>query len=125
MVDHAGVGIALVQQRRIIRCNQQFADIFGHAEASQMAGHGTQALYPDEDSFHALGKAAYPVMAQGVPYKTEWPQKRRDGRVFWAHLTGTLIDPDDVARGRSGSSTTSMPRRPPRRPCWRPGASRT
>ena len=99
VVDHAGVGIVLVQQRRIVRCNQRFADIFGHAEPSAMDGQGTHTLYADEASFQALGKAAYPVMALGLPYKTEWQQKRRDGRVFWAHLTGTLIDPADTARG--------------------------
>ena len=99
VVDHAGVGIVLVQQRRIVRCNQRFAEIFGHASPEVIEGLGTEALYPDEASFHALGKAAYPVMAQGAPFKTEWLQKRRSGHVFWAHLTGTLIDPADTARG--------------------------
>ena len=99
VLDHAGVGIALIQQRRIVRCNQHFAQVYGYADAVQAQGISTLALYPDAAGFHALGEAAYPVMARGQPYKAEVLQRRADGSSFWAHLTGTLIDPADTARG--------------------------
>lgn len=44
VVDHAGVGIVLVQQRRIVRCNQRFADIFGHAEPSAMGARSLRRV---------------------------------------------------------------------------------
>ena len=99
VLDHAGVGIALIQQRRIVRCNQFFAQIYGHDDAAQVEGLDTRTIHPDEAAFRALGEAAYPVMAQGLPYKAELRQRRRDGRLFWAHVTGTLVDPADTARG--------------------------
>lgn len=99
VLDHIGVGIAQVRERRIMRCNQRFAQIFGRTQAAQMHGLLTRSLYDDETAFHALVAAAYPVMAQAQPYKTELRLKRHDGSLFWAHLTGTLVDPADSARG--------------------------
>ena len=98
-LDHAGVGIALVRQRKVVSCNQRFADIFDHADAAAMVGVSTVTLYIDEADYHDLGVAAYPVMAGGQPYRAEHLMVRRGGVPFWAHLTGTLIDPADTQRG--------------------------
>ena len=98
-LDHAGVGIALVRQRQVVSCNQRFADIFDHADAAAMVGVSTVTLYIDEADYHDLGVAAYPVMAGGQPYRAEHLMVRRGGVPFWAHLTGTLIDPADTQRG--------------------------
>ena len=34
VMDHAGVGIALIKQRTVVSCNQQFADIYGFSDPS-------------------------------------------------------------------------------------------
>jgi diguanylate cyclase (GGDEF)-like protein/PAS domain S-box-containing protein len=99
VLDHAGVGIALVQQRRIVRCNAPFAHMYGHADAAAVEGLPSRRIYVDDESFHRLGADAYPVMARGLPYTTEMQQQRVDGSTFWARLTGTLIDPADTQRG--------------------------
>ena len=98
-LDHAGVGIALVRQRRVVSCNQRFAEIFDHADAAAMVGVSTVTMYVDDADYHDLGVAAYPVMASGQPYRAEHLMVRRGGVPFWAHLTGTLIDPSDTLRG--------------------------
>lgn len=99
VLDSAGVGIVFIKQRLVIRCNQRFAQIFGYAEAADILGSASLSLYPDEASFHALGEAAYPAMVQGLAYKSETLMKRRDGPLFWAHLTGKLVNPADTAEG--------------------------
>jgi diguanylate cyclase (GGDEF)-like protein/PAS domain S-box-containing protein len=99
MLEQAGLGIALIQQRRITSCNQRFAELYGFDEPAQMLGSFTRDLYANADDFNALGAMSYPVMAEGRPFKIELPQRRRDGQSFWARLTGTLLDPADTARG--------------------------
>jgi diguanylate cyclase (GGDEF)-like protein/PAS domain S-box-containing protein len=99
ILDSAGVGIVLIQRRTLIRCNQRFAEIFGHDTAADMLGSANVALYPDPTAFHALGEAAYPVMSQGLAYKTELQMRRRDGELFWSHLTGKLVNPCDTSEG--------------------------
>jgi diguanylate cyclase (GGDEF)-like protein/PAS domain S-box-containing protein len=99
VLEQAGLGIALIQQRRIVRCNQRFAETYGYDRPSEMVGLYTRDLYANADDFNALGGVAYPVMTQGVPYRIELPQRKRGGEVFWARLTGTLFDPDDASHG--------------------------
>ncbi len=96
---HAGVGIGLIRERRVISCNQRFADIYGYAGPHEVNGLSSRVFYVGDEDFHALGVAAYPVMAAGQPYRAEHRQRRRGGEAFWAHLTGTLVDPADTQRG--------------------------
>jgi len=99
VLDSAGVGIVFIRHRQIIRCNQRFAQIYGHADTSTILGSTSVSLYPDQASFYSLGKAAFLVMVQGLAYKSEVLMKRRDGQLFWSHLTGKLVNPADTAEG--------------------------
>ena len=99
VLDNAGVGIAFIKHRAVIRCNQRFADIYGFAAPAEAMGQSSQSLYPDAATFRALGEAAYPVMAKGVPYKSEVLMRRLNGQLFWTHLTGTLVNPANTDEG--------------------------
>ena len=99
ILDTAGVGIVFIKKRIVIRCNQRFAEFFGHADTSHIVGSANRSLFQDQDSFKALGEAAYPVMVKGIAYKTEIQMKRLDGELFWTHMTGKLVNPADTDEG--------------------------
>ena len=99
ILDTAGAGVVFIHKRSLRRCNLRFAEIFGHTRVEEALQRSNASLYPDREAFHALGKAAYPVMAQGLPFKTEVRMRRADGSLFWAHLTGKLVNPEDTAEG--------------------------
>lgn len=99
ILDNAGVGIVFIKRRVLIRCNQRFAQIFGHAGVAEILRSSNMSLYPDDASFHALAEAAYPVMTKGLAYKSEVLMKRRNGELFWSHLTGKLVNPADTDEG--------------------------
>ena len=99
VLDNAGVGIAFIRQRTVLRCNQRFAEIFNVGSATSIIGQSSQSLYPSEASFHALGKAAYTGMERGQTFKSEVLMRRRNGELFWAHLTGKLVNPQAVEEG--------------------------
>ena len=99
ILETAGVGIVFIRRRSLVRCNQRFAEIFGHADAADLTGSANVSLFSSQAAFHALGKAAYPAMARGQPFKGEVQMKRRDGTLFWAHLTGKLVNPANTAEG--------------------------
>ena len=105
ILDTAGVGIAFIRQRQIIRCNQRYAEIYGYANATEMLGNTTASLYPNDAASRALGEAAYPTMARGQSYKSEVRMKRRDQTGFWAHLTGKLVNPGDTGDLTAATST--------------------
>ena len=99
ILDTAGVGIVFIKQRVLLRCNQRFAQIYGHARPADILGHTSVSLYPDSASFYSLGKAAFAVMVQGLAYKAEVLMKRHTGELFWSHLTGKLVNPADTEEG--------------------------
>ncbi len=99
LLDSAGVGIVFLRQRSVVRCNQRYAEIFGYASAERLVGLNTEAFYPNRDAFRELGRSAYPVLVQGESFRVERQLRRRDGSLFWASLTGRLINPQDTTDG--------------------------
>ena len=96
ILDTAGVGIVFVKNRLVIRCNQRLAQMYGFNEVSDIVGNANLTLYPDQSVFDALEDAALLVMTHGLVYKTELQMARQDGQLFWAHLTGQLVNPQDI-----------------------------
>ncbi|MDP2416683.1 MAG: diguanylate cyclase, partial [Hydrogenophaga sp.] len=92
ILENASIGIAFIQQRIIMRCNQRFAEIYGHATPDTLVGASSQSLYPSTEAFDELGQAAYPQLSVGQAYRTRIRMKRLDGQLFWCSLTGKLID---------------------------------
>ena len=99
ILETAGVGVVFIRRRSLVRCNQRFAEIFGHPDSADLTGSANASLFPSNAAFHTLGKAAYHPMTQGQPYRGEVQMKRRDGTLFWALLTGKLVNPADTAEG--------------------------
>jgi len=99
LLDSAGVGIVFMRQRVLVRCNQRYAEIFGYASPQQIVGLSSEVFYPTREEFRELGRSAYPTMAQGQTYRGERQMRRRSGALFWGHLTGRLINPQDTAEG--------------------------
>mgnify|MGYP001546916856 FL=1 len=99
LLDSAGVGIVFLRQRSVVRCNQRYAEIFGHASPESLVGLNTETFYPSREAFRDLGRTAYPVLAQGQAFRGERQLRRRDGSLFWGSLTGRLINPHDTAEG--------------------------
>ena len=99
ILDSAGVGIVFIKERRLIRCNQRFAEIYGHASVDDILDSSSASLYPSPEAFYTLGKAAFVVMAQGLAYRSQVQMKRCDGSLFWSHLTGKLVNPSDTRQG--------------------------
>ena len=99
ILDNAGVGICFILERRIQRCNYQYARIYGYDLPEQMLGLSSQTLYPRDADYRRLGKAAYPTLANGDRFRTEIRMRRRDGSLFWCRLTGKMVDHTQPSQG--------------------------
>ncbi len=99
LLDSTGAGIVFLRQRRVVRCNLRYAEIFGYHFPEQLVGHNSERFHPDRAAFRELGRAAYATLAAGKSYRTERNMRRRDGSLFWARLTGSLIHPQDTCEG--------------------------
>ena len=86
--DSVTVGISLLKDRMIIRCNRKLEELFGF-DSGELVGQSTRVWYPDGEVYAAFGAKAYARIAQGQVYQEELELVRKDGSRFWARLTGS------------------------------------
>ena len=96
--DAAQIGIAVLREHRIVRCNPRFEELLGYA-SGELAGQSIRAVYPTEDEFAAMA-SIYESMKDGCSHRREQRLLRRDGSLFWARISGRAFDP---ARPTAGS----------------------
>ena len=99
ILANAGVGVVYLKARTLVRCNQRYAEIYGFDSPEAAVGRSSVELYETEQDARSLGARAYPVLASGGTFRGEQLMRRRNGKLFWTHLTGRLINPDDPSEG--------------------------
>ncbi len=85
--DTVTVGIVLMRDRFMLRCNRKLEEIFGY-ESGQMNNQSTRIWYPDEAAFVSGGKAVIDQIMLGEIHVREQELVRKDGSRFWARITG-------------------------------------
>ncbi|HXE37983.1 MAG TPA: EAL domain-containing protein, partial [Azonexus sp.] len=99
--DNAHVGILLLQKRKILKCNQRIAEMFGFAGPSEIEGNSTRIFYCSEEQFKAGGDVGYSQLARDGFANFELEMRRRDGSRIWVIQTGRPLDPEAVLDGAS------------------------
>ncbi|WP_137699995.1 helix-turn-helix domain-containing protein [Marimonas lutisalis] len=97
--DHAPVGLALLENRVIRRCNLMFGEMFGGAPGDH-SGRPMADFYPSRDEFESIGARGLAAMRDTGRYSDERIMRRLDGTLFWSRVRGRSLTPDDpFARG--------------------------
>jgi PAS domain S-box-containing protein len=89
---HAPVGMCISVDRVIQSANEALASMFGYACAS-LQGQSFQILYPTMDEFLRTGHRIIPIMNAKGRYSDERIMRRADGELFWCHVSGRALDP--------------------------------
>ncbi|MDH3318876.1 MAG: EAL domain-containing protein [Betaproteobacteria bacterium] len=95
--ETASVGIVFLRDRRVVRCNARFEQMYGYAPGD-LKGKSTALLYLDEAEYRGLD-GANAQLRKGVPYEEVSQRRRKDGRVIWIHSVGRAIDPSEPDKG--------------------------
>ncbi len=96
----ANVGIVLIEERTIVRCNRKLEELFGY-EPGEMLNRTTRDWYASDEEFERIGGEI------SLNFKTtgeDWRESqlcRKDGSVFWARM---------AARPLAGTRGTTVPR---------------
>jgi two-component system sensor histidine kinase/response regulator len=96
--DTANAGIALLNERIILRGNRRLHDMFGWP-SGQLIGQSTKVWYLDEAANAQGGGEIYEEIWRGEVHRREQELMRIDGSLFWCRLTGTAVDINDHAKG--------------------------
>lgn len=90
--EFAPLGLALTQERVVIRCNAQMCRMFGY-DRSGLEGHSLSRLYPSPEEFDRIGAIGLERMRRENYYVDERIMKRRAGAHFWCRVRGQSLTP--------------------------------
>ncbi len=96
--ESAGVGIVVLRERVIVRCNRKMEELTGY-EPGALIGKSTRAWYADEKAFEVGGSQVYAQLGQGETHRRSQQLARKDGSLFWARLSLRAFDQDDPLTG--------------------------
>jgi len=91
--DNAHVGIAYIQDRVVLRCNQRMAEIFGYEGPQALVGCKTSVIYPSERIWSEHGAELYRRLGSQGFFENEVLLKRRNGEPVWCYCFGRPLDP--------------------------------
>jgi diguanylate cyclase (GGDEF)-like protein/PAS domain S-box-containing protein len=88
--------LMLDREKNIITCNQSSLKLFGYRKG-EVEGKSIKIIYPSEESFHAFGKATYPLIERVGSLREEWDLKRETGVIFSAEIVTSPVRASDGA----------------------------
>jgi len=97
LLNNVVVGIAITRERRVVRCNRRFEELFGY-EPGEASGLSARQLYFSDREFEQAA-ANYDQLNSGDTHTREQWLRRRDGTGFWCRLSGRAVQPGDAVRG--------------------------
>lgn len=94
----APIGLVLSRQRQIVDCNERLLAMFG-AQRDQLIGRSFEVLYPTHEEFERTGARIVASLDEHGGYADDRVMKRLDGprrgELFWCHVSGRALDPDE------------------------------
>lgn len=88
------VGMCVSQNRIIQACNEALAKMFGYTR-EELIGKSFLVLYPTPDEFERTGARITPIMNAKGSYSDERIMKRANQEMFWCHVIGRSLVPND------------------------------
>ncbi|TMH24645.1 MAG: PAS domain S-box protein, partial [Betaproteobacteria bacterium] len=93
----ASIGIVFVKDRRIVRCNRRYEEMYGYGPG-EMNGQPTTILYPGGAGYEQGGEV-YESLARGETSRRVELRRRKDGSTFWSRADGRAVDPREPHKG--------------------------
>ncbi len=98
ILEAATVGIALVRERHVVRCNRRMEELFGYGPG-EMQDQWTRAWYLDEAGYAVGTREIEELTTRGGTRLTDRYFKRKDGSTFWGRTSARLLDQQLPAKG--------------------------
>ncbi len=90
----APIGQAIGHNRVIAACNIAFTKTFKLPD-NELIGRTFQTLYPTQEDFEKTGRRIAPILGRDGVYADDRIMKRGDGELFWVHVSGATLTPED------------------------------
>jgi PAS domain S-box-containing protein len=98
IMTNAPVGLIVTRERRIVRYNRKFVEMFRFTGDSALNAPG-RSIYRSDEDYEAIGRVAGPLLSQGQPFQQELLMRRQDGSDIWINLIGYVQSLEDTRQG--------------------------
>ncbi|MBI3149129.1 MAG: response regulator [Betaproteobacteria bacterium] len=92
ILDNAQAGIAVIENRHVVRCNRRMEEIFGYPPGG-LSGRSVRAFYFSAQEFEAAGKEIYRILGECGVYSGEIAMRSMDSRSLWCHVSARALEP--------------------------------
>jgi PAS domain S-box-containing protein len=99
--DSATMGIVLMKDLVIVRCNRRLEELFGYGPG-ELEGKTTRCWYEDEESYLDAIHDLQCQLSESGCHRKERRLVRKDGSSFWVRGKGRLMNRDNPALGMVG-----------------------
>jgi diguanylate cyclase (GGDEF)-like protein/PAS domain S-box-containing protein len=97
LLNNVVVGIAFSLERKIVRCNRRFEELFGFAPGGALGASWREAYFTD-DEFEER-RRTYAELDEGRIHTREQWLRRQDGSGFWCRVTARAVEAGQPAKG--------------------------
>ena len=98
ILENAMVGIAFIRDRRVIRVNQKFEELFQYSR-EEIEGQKTRFIYPSQIAYEQFGEHVSQYLSVGESYEAQLELVRKNGDRFWCAMAGKSIEADAPQNG--------------------------
>jgi diguanylate cyclase (GGDEF)-like protein/PAS domain S-box-containing protein len=98
VLQNAVTGIIFVKDRRIVRCNRRFEEIFGYG-AGELIDRATRFMFATDQEYERGGESLYEPVWRGETVHVERRHVRKDGTLIWCSISGRAVQPGDPSQG--------------------------
>lgn len=96
--QNAMVGIAFMKDRKLLRVNNKFEDIFGYSK-DEIIGHSPRKLCVNDQAFEQLALDVFSTLEKGNTYEDELEFVKKNGDRFWCDLSSKALSEGNPQEG--------------------------
>ncbi|MBV8032702.1 MAG: PAS domain S-box protein [Betaproteobacteria bacterium] len=97
LLNNVVVSIQFIRERKTVRCNRRFEEMFGYAPGAAV-GASARDMYFTEDEWVKAG-TYYAELDLGRTHTREQWVRRQDGSGFWCRISGRAVEAGNPAKG--------------------------
>lgn len=91
LIDNVHIGILVVDKNRNnLFINSRMVDMFGYSQ-HELLEENAKVFHVNEKSYLHFGEVAFNPVLEGKPVNIDYEFKKKDGSLFWVHVSGDLV----------------------------------
>jgi diguanylate cyclase (GGDEF)-like protein/PAS domain S-box-containing protein len=97
LLNNVVVGIKFTRDRRTVRCNRRYEEMFGYAPGAAV-GTPSSDIYFTAEEYERASRSYAEVDLGRTSTREQW-LRREDGSGFWCRISGRAVQPGDPDKG--------------------------